>query len=61
MPRRVCSGHAELDDQAVADFLAGDYHLGRRDTTPSWFGAGHSSQSDIAARSEEFLADGFGE
>jgi hypothetical protein len=27
---------------------------------PRWFGAGRGSRADVAARSEELLADGFG-
>jgi hypothetical protein len=38
MPRSVRGGHADLDDQAVADFLAGDYFPTRRYTTADWFG-----------------------
>jgi hypothetical protein len=38
VPYTVRNGHAELDDQAVADFLAGDYDPTRRYTTSDWFG-----------------------
>lgn len=31
-----------------------------REWPPTWFGAGRGSASDIAARSEELLEDGFG-
>lgn len=27
---------------------------------PAWFGAGAATRNDVAARSEELLADGFG-
>ena len=32
-----------------------------RSWPPSWFGAGRSRTSDVAARSEELLAEGFGQ
>jgi hypothetical protein len=38
VPRQVRDGHAELDDRAVADFLAGEYVPSRRYTTADWFG-----------------------
>lgn len=62
-PRRYSApdSHAELDDRAAADFLLGDYDPGRRYTTADWFGTGQSPPSDLAAHSEEYLADGFGE
>lgn len=32
----------------------------KRAWPPAWFGAAKSSRADVAARSEELLADGFG-
>jgi hypothetical protein len=33
---------------------------GSRAWPPAWFGSGSALRSDVAARSEELLADGFG-
>jgi hypothetical protein len=32
----------------------------KRSWPPGWFGAGKGSRPDVAARSEDLLADGFG-
>jgi hypothetical protein len=34
--------------------------VGGRRWPPAWFGAGQGRTTDVAARSEELLADGFG-
>lgn len=33
---------------------------GSRPWPPAWFGSGTAARDDVAARSEELLADGFG-
>jgi hypothetical protein len=53
----------ELPEDEVADALR-LVHRRReqaaRPWPPAWFGAGRASRTDVAARSEELLADGFG-
>jgi hypothetical protein len=53
----------ELPEDEVAEALRLVHR--RQDRTarpwpPAWFGAGRGSRTDVAARSEEILRDGFG-
>jgi len=51
----------ESEVPVVVDDVRRHLHAVReRVWPPTWFGAGRGSTSDIAARSEELLEDGFG-
>jgi hypothetical protein len=53
----------ELTDDQVSLTLADVRHhlrAARRPWPPAWFGAATTTRTDVAARSEELLADGFG-
>ena len=54
----------QLPDKDVANVLAEVQRLAvpvsNRSWTPAFFGAGRASRSDVAARSEEILDEGFG-
>lgn len=51
------------EDEVPAVLDAVRHHLhavGSHAWPPAWFGAGQSSTTDVAARSEELLDEGFG-
>jgi hypothetical protein len=53
----------ELPEDEVAGVLLAAHRRHERASRPwppEWFGAGRSTRSDVAARSEELLEDGFG-
>jgi hypothetical protein len=45
---------------AIAELRLRNASAADRPWPPSWFGAAASSRTDVAARSEELLKDGFG-
>jgi hypothetical protein len=46
---------------AVLDDVRRHLHLAKRPSwPPAWFGAGEGRSTDVAARSEDLLRDGFG-